>query len=226
MGKDLSLDSAHTSVAVEVNGTENQAEHLVGAGTLTTICIQSSAYQYPASNLPTSEELQEDTKKLAGSATRLFTLVFTSSTFRALLQDFFVSTREILSSTAATVSHTAGQVQIAAEKIEYLADPNHGPDPTQEQVSAAINEAGKNSAEAFIKLEEGSTEAARSIAINRIQGVSFPHSCDALILTLLLGIGASALVTRVQTGHANHHFHLSQISRTSERNGISCKGRP
>lgn len=181
LSKDLSLDSAHTSVAVDVSGAENQAENLTDAGTnkyRSRNWFKCSPFSLVL-NIPTTDELQADTKKLAVSATKLFTLVFTSSAFRVLLQDVLISSREVLAGTAATVSRTAGQVQVAAEKIEYMADPNHGPDPTQEDVSAAINEAGKNSAEAFVELQEDATDTARNVFITRIQGVGLSLTCNA-----------------------------------------------
>lgn len=76
-----------------------------------------------------------------------------------------------MASAAATVGKTAGQVQVAAEKIGDLVDPATKSEPTKEKVSAAINEAGEKSAEAFVDLKDETGDKARDLVIDRIQRV-------------------------------------------------------
>jgi len=156
LSKDISLESAHTEVAVDVSGgSDNQTENLESA----------------ASNIPSSQDFQTDTKELAGSVSKLVTLIFTSSAFRVLLQDFFVSTREIIASAAATVGKTAGQVQVAAEKISDMVDPATDSEPTEQKISAAIRGVGEESADIFVDLKDETRDKARDLAIDRIQRV-------------------------------------------------------
>jgi hypothetical protein len=105
--------------------------------------------------------------------------MFTSWTFRVLLQDFFVSTREMMASAVATVGETAGQIQVAAERIGDLVDPATKSEPTKEKVSAAVNEAGENSAEALMDLKDKTGDKVRDLVVDRIQRVDSFSVCVA-----------------------------------------------
>jgi hypothetical protein len=139
------------------------------------------------SKIPSTSEIEADAKVLADSVRKLFMLVFTSSAFRILLQDVLVSVREALADTAADVGRTAGQVQIAAEKVEHLVEPGNGAAPSQENFGFAFNEAEQKSVDAFVELQDETAQKARFVVIDRIQEVCviapimyFDSECDLL----------------------------------------------
>jgi len=83
--------------------------------------------------LPTKEEVQADTRSFIRSVRALFSLFISSSSFRLLLSDLFVATREIMADTAARVGTIAKNVEDQAFKAEHGLRPNGDGPPAADQ---------------------------------------------------------------------------------------------
>lgn len=89
--------------------------------------------------LPGAEELTSDTVEILQCMKQLSKLLVTSSIFRILLFDIFITARDITASLAVEVETLANQVDIYAEKVEQAA--RHG-SLSPEEVRTHIREAG------------------------------------------------------------------------------------
>jgi len=124
-------------------------------------------------HLPSVPEAQEDVADFAEAVTSLAQLTIFSSTFRYILSDIFISTRAILAQTIAAVGEAASDIQIAANTVEPLIDPNNDLSTTlDQQISTVVGEAAANTAQVIGLVGEEVTDQAKKIVINRIQEVS------------------------------------------------------
>jgi hypothetical protein len=100
-------------------------------------------------------------------------LTIFSSTFRYILRDVFISTRAILAQSLVAVGEAASEIQIAANVVEPLIDPeNDLSTALDQQLSTAFGEAASNTAQVIGLVGEEVTDQAKNIIINRIQEVS------------------------------------------------------
>ncbi|KAL1703719.1 hypothetical protein EV121DRAFT_207274 [Schizophyllum commune] len=74
-----------------------------------------------AANIPSTQELSQDATSIVESIQTVLRLVFTSSTFRALLKDILELARDYISYTAGEIADVALEVQVAAEDVERAA---------------------------------------------------------------------------------------------------------
>ena len=74
-----------------------------------------------AANIPSTQELSQDATSIVESIQTILRLVFTSSSFRALLKDILELARDYISYTAGEVADVALEVQVAAEDVERAA---------------------------------------------------------------------------------------------------------
>ncbi|KAL1713260.1 hypothetical protein EV715DRAFT_296236 [Schizophyllum commune] len=74
-----------------------------------------------SANIPSTQELSQDATSIVESIQTILRLVFTSSTFRALLKDILELARDYISYTAGEVADVALEVQVAAEDVESAA---------------------------------------------------------------------------------------------------------
>ena len=104
-----------------------------------------------------------------------------SSTFRYILRDVFISTRAILAQSVAAVGEAAAEVQITANAVEPLIDPENDLSTTlNQQLSTVVGEAASNTAQVVSLVGEEVTDQAKNIVINRIQEAS-------TVLTTMVG---------------------------------------
>jgi hypothetical protein len=183
LSRGVSSDSSHTSFTVDITGADNLPVPSSSAGMLKYLHQSYSAFSlFLASSIPSTSEIKIDTQELAVSIRKIFMLVLTSSAFRVLLQDVLVSARQVLTDTAVVVGRTAGQVQIAAEKVEHLVEPGHDVVPTRETFAAAIDEAERKSTDAFLGLQNEIAQETRAVIINRIQEVILSFFCPGTLI--------------------------------------------
>jgi hypothetical protein len=129
--------------------------------------------QFTVEHLPSVPEVQEDAADLAEAVRNVAQLTIFSSTFRYILKDVFTSTRAILAQSVAAVGEAASEVQIAANTVEPLIDPeNDLSTALDQQLSTAVGEAASNTAQVVGLVGEEVTDRAKSIVINRIQEVN------------------------------------------------------
>ncbi|KAG8987633.1 hypothetical protein FRB90_003237, partial [Tulasnella sp. 427] len=83
-----------------------------------------SSRQLPLGDIPSSGEVQSDVQNLTDSVKTLVTLLFTSSAFRLLLTDIFVTVRDILADFAAQVGDVAKVVESGAHVVEGVVRPS------------------------------------------------------------------------------------------------------
>lgn len=122
--------------------------------------------------MPSVPETQDDIAELAEAVKNLTQLTIFSSTFRYILRDIFISTRAILAQTIAAVGEAASEIQIAANTIEPLVDPENNLSTTlDQQLSTVVEEATSNTAQAISLVGEEVMDQAKDIVINRIQEV-------------------------------------------------------
>jgi len=124
-------------------------------------------------HLPSVPEAQEDATELAGAVRNLAQLTIFSSTFRYILRDIFISTRAILAQSVAAVGEAASEIQIAANIVEPLIDPEKDPSVAlDQQLSTVVGEAASKTAQVINLVGEEVTDQAKDIVINRIQEVN------------------------------------------------------
>lgn len=135
------------------------------------VCARLS--RFTVEHLPSVPEAQEDVAELAGAVRNLAQLTIFSSTFRYILRDIFISTRAILAQTIAAVGEAASEIQIAANTVEPLIDPENDLSTTLGQhLSTVVGEAASNTAQIISLVGEEATDQAKNIVINRIQEVN------------------------------------------------------
>ncbi|KAI4529006.1 hypothetical protein K525DRAFT_230140 [Schizophyllum commune Loenen D] len=83
--------------------------------------FESTLRLFAAANIPSTQELSQDATCIVESIQTILRLVFTSSTFRALLKDILELARDYISYTAGEVADVALEVQVAAEDVERAA---------------------------------------------------------------------------------------------------------
>lgn len=111
--------------------------------------------------------------ELAEAVKNLARLTIFSSTFRYILKDIFTSTRAILAQSIAAVGEAASEIQIAANTVEPLIDPENGfSTALDEQLSTVVGEAASNTAQVASLVGEEVTDQTKNIMINRIQEVN------------------------------------------------------
>ena len=133
-------------------------------------CVRS--LQFTVEHLPSVPEVQEDVAELAEAIKNLAQLTIFSSTFRYILRDIFISTRAILAQSIAAVGEAASEIQIAANTVESLIDPENDLSTTLNQkLSTVAGEAASNTAQVINLVGEEVTDQAKNIVINRIQEV-------------------------------------------------------
>lgn len=90
-----------------------------------------------------------------------------------MLRDIFVSTRAILAQSIAAVGEAASEIQIAANTVEPLIDPENDLSTTlEQQLSTIVGEAASNTAQIISLVGDEVTDEAKNIVINRIQEVN------------------------------------------------------
>jgi len=130
-------------------------------------------FGFTVEHLPSVPEAQEDVADFAEAVKSLAQLTIFSSTFRYILRDIFISTRAILAQTITAVGEAASEIQIAANTVEPLIDPNNDLATTlDQQLSTVVGEAAANTAQVIGLVGEEITDQAKNIVINRIQEVS------------------------------------------------------
>ena len=123
--------------------------------------------------MPSVHETQEDVAELAEAVKNLAQLTIFSSTFRYILRDVFFSTRAILAQGVAAVGEAASEIQIAANTVETLIDPeNDLSTALDQQLSAVVGEAASNTAQVVGLVGEEVTDQAKNIVKSRIQEVN------------------------------------------------------
>lgn len=137
-------------------------------------------------DLPSPTELSSDITKLAQSTRTLFTLLLTSSAFRAILSSLFAITREVLASTASSVASVAAHIEAGATEVERAARLD---DISFEGVQGRVAEAFGRAKEAGSDIDGVGVEGAdklRDQVIGRIQEVLLPliHTFVILIFSL------------------------------------------
>lgn len=111
--------------------------------------------------------------ELAEAFKNLAQLTIFSSTFRYILRDVFISTRAILAQSIAAVGEAASEIQIAANTVEPLIDPENDLSTTlDQQLSTVVGEAASKTAQVINLVGEEVTDQAKTIVISRIQEVS------------------------------------------------------
>ena len=129
--------------------------------------------RFTVDHLPSVPEAQEDVADFAEAIGNLAQLTIFSSTFRYILRDIFISTRAILAQTITAVGEAASEIQIAANTVEPLIDPNNDLSTTlDQQFSTVVGEAAGNTAQVIGLVGEEVTDQSKNIVINRIQEVS------------------------------------------------------
>ena len=129
--------------------------------------------RFTVEHLPSVPEVQEDITELAEAVRNLAQLTVFSSTFRYILRDIFLSTRAILAQSIAAVGEAASEIQIAANTVEPLIDPENDLSTTlDQQLSTVIGEAASNTAQVISLVGDEVTDQAKNIVINRIQEVN------------------------------------------------------
>lgn len=129
--------------------------------------------RFTVEHLPSVPEAQEDVVELTEAARNLAQLTVFSSTFRYILRDIFISTRAILAQSVAAVGEAASEIQITANTVEPLIDPENDLSITlDQQLSTVIGEAATNTAQVISLVGEEVTDQAKHIVINRIQEVN------------------------------------------------------
>jgi len=129
--------------------------------------------RFTVEHLPSVPEAQEDVTELAEAVRDLAQLTIFSSTFRYILRDIFLSTRAILAQSIAAVGEAASEIQIAANTVEPLIDPENDLSTTlEQQISTVVGEAASNTAQVISLVGEEVTDQAKNIVINRIQEVN------------------------------------------------------
>ena len=89
------------------------------------------------------------------------------------MRDIFVSARAILAQTIAAVGEAASEIQIAANTVEPLIDPENELSTTlDQQLSTVVGETASNAAQVIGLVGEEVTDQAKNIVINRIQEVN------------------------------------------------------
>ena len=140
-----------------------------------TLSLPASARlsRFTVDHLPSVPEAQEDVADFAEAIGNLAQLTIFSSTFRYILRDIFISTRAILAQTVTAVGEAASEIQIAANTVEPLIDPNNDLSTTlDQQFSTVVGEAAANTAQVIGLVGEEVTDQSKNIVINRIQEVS------------------------------------------------------
>lgn len=129
--------------------------------------------RFTVGHLPSVPEAEEDVTQLTEAVRNLTQLTIFSSTFRYILRDIFISTRAILAQSIAAVGEAASEIQIAANTVEPLIDPeNDLPTTLNQQLSTVVGEAASNTAQIISLVGEEVTDQAKNIVINRIQEVN------------------------------------------------------
>jgi len=148
-----------------------KSKRLVGARLL--LALHVCLPQLTVEHLPSVPEAQEDVAELAEAIRDLAQLTIFSSTFRYILRDIFISTRAILAQSIAAVGEAASEIQIAANTVEPLIDPeNDLSTALDQQISTVVGEAASNTAQVISLVGEEVTDQAKNIVINRIQEVN------------------------------------------------------
>ena len=175
MSRQVSVESAKASVTVDVDGGPSSIpEELQEAGKIPFLpFLPENTYPDTVERLPSVPETQEDIAELAEAVRNLAQLTIFSSTFRYILRDVFISTRAILARSVAAVGEAASEVQITANTVEPLIDPENDLSTTlNQQLSTVVGEAASNTAQVISLVGEEVTDQAKNIVINRIQEAS------------------------------------------------------
>lgn len=86
--------------------------------------LDAAAQQLPLADIPSPAQVRHDAQTLSDSIKTLVTLLFTSSAFRLLLTDVFVTAREILADLAAQIGDVALAVESGAHVAEGVIRPS------------------------------------------------------------------------------------------------------
>ena len=130
-------------------------------------------HQFTVEHLPSVPEAQEDIAELTEAVKNFAQLTIFSSTFRYILKDVFISTRAILAQSIAAVGEAASEIQITANTVEPLIDPENGLSTAlDQQLPAIVGEAASNAAQVIGLVGEEVTNQAKSIVVSRIQEVT------------------------------------------------------
>lgn len=125
LGRDKNDDNALQQAIYHLRHTSSQPAavkphiELGGAAPL-----DAAAQQLPLDDIPSAAQVQHDAQNLSDSIKTLVTLLFTSSAFRLLLTDVFVTAREILADFASQIGDVAQAVESGAEVVEGVIRPS------------------------------------------------------------------------------------------------------
>lgn len=173
--KKITAESAKASVSVDAaGGPSSIPQQVQEAG---KVYPPSPEYarlsRFTVEHLPSVPEAQEDIAELTGAVKNFAQLTIFSSAFRYILKDIFISTRAILAQSIAAVGEAASEIQITANTVESLIDPENGLSTAlDQQLPAIAGEAASNAAQVISLVGEEVTDQAKNIVINRIQEVT------------------------------------------------------
>ena len=90
------------------------------------------------------------------------------------MKDIFLSTRAILAQGISAIGEAASEIQITANTVEPLIDPENGLSTALgQQLSTVAGEAASNTAQAIGLVEEEVIDQTKNIVKNRIQEVKW-----------------------------------------------------
>lgn len=124
----------------------------------------------PVEQLPSKQEAERDTAQVLRSLRTLSRLLLTSSTFRLILSDIFVSMRESVADAAADLSYVIDRVGAAVKTVEEVARPDGG--DTSGWIDAGaptVEEGATRTPDTGPQQSQGGT---KEVVIARIQQVS------------------------------------------------------
>jgi hypothetical protein len=149
--------------------------------TLLTLSLSGAA-------LPSQTELLTDAQTLTSALHSLSSLLLTSSAFRLILSDAFLTLRELIADTAAKTGTLATAVERVAGAAEEATRPGASESAVvSEKADAAIAEASSvldETRERWARLARESPDRVREAVVGRIQNVIFIFSfLTCIILT-------------------------------------------
>ncbi|KAG9044478.1 hypothetical protein FS837_008096 [Tulasnella sp. UAMH 9824] len=177
--------------------------------------LEAAAQQLPLADIPSSAQVQRDAQALSDSVKTLVTLLFTSSAFRLLLTDIFVTAREILADLAAQIGDVALVVESGARVAEGVVRPSeeerHREDATLEEPAEArapevedirteqaqvkveaekkiletVDQSTQKGKEAWQKLQQKAPDRIRETVLERIQSIIRQAQADPRFLQAL-----------------------------------------
>ncbi|KAG8903533.1 hypothetical protein FRC01_009167, partial [Tulasnella sp. 417] len=180
--------------------------------------LDAAAQQLPLADIPSSAQVQHDAQTFSDSIKTLATLLFTSSAFRLLLTDVFVTTREILADLAAQIGDVALVVESGAHVAEGVIRPSeeernkeaatpedhadarapevedirieqaHVKVEAEKKILETVDQSTQKGKEAWQNLQQGTPERIREAILERIKSIIRQAQADPRFLQALQSI--------------------------------------